>query len=309
MLIVPCIQTVAFYLILRRPRNQPFSSSESPYVDETTSLLSHQRATPHIAAPTFHEKLNYLPKLLIYILPLFAVYFCEYFINQGLVSNCLNRSTYSNVREIKKKNLWYFPVWIDLFPGYLARPWRPISMATSWLPNWRVRVPIHGEFNHNKKYLADVNAANGERICIQLRSHLYGRAKHLADVFGCLLGRIAGWQLLCQHILSHCTGGARTFSHICHGSGGHWRIVWYCWSRFAGNSGTQCHLQITCEHVNMIFKCNQMENPIVESVDNNDYGNIYSLSPINCKFIKTITVRKERSEAITVTKIAKTGVN
>lgn len=86
MLIVPCIQTVAFFIILRRPRDR-IASNTSDSVNETTSLLSSQRATQNISAPTFREKIEYLPMLLIYILPLFAVYFCEYFINQGLVSH------------------------------------------------------------------------------------------------------------------------------------------------------------------------------------------------------------------------------
>lgn len=90
MLVVPCIQALAFYTLLRPPRNQVESHLAESSVSETTSLLSQQRRNQNIADPTFQEKIKYLPKLLVYILPLFAVYFSEYFINQGLVSNCSN---------------------------------------------------------------------------------------------------------------------------------------------------------------------------------------------------------------------------
>lgn len=89
MLIIPCLEAVAFFIILRRPRNRTTTNSPQPTsqsVDETASLLSPQRGSADISAPTFREKIEYFPKLFMYILPLFAVYFCEYFINQGLVS-------------------------------------------------------------------------------------------------------------------------------------------------------------------------------------------------------------------------------
>lgn len=87
MLIVPFIQAVAFFIILRRPRHRVTESSEptAESANETTSLLSAQRGTQTVLAPTFGEKVKYIPNLFMYILPLFAVYFCEYFINQGLV--------------------------------------------------------------------------------------------------------------------------------------------------------------------------------------------------------------------------------
>lgn len=87
MLIVPVVQLFTFCFILREPsRFEPSLSTAT----STTSLIDHstvERDTSLVQSSlTFSQKVQYLPKMLKYVLPLFAVYLSEYFINQGLVS-------------------------------------------------------------------------------------------------------------------------------------------------------------------------------------------------------------------------------
>lgn len=86
MLVVPALEAIAFWIILRRPdevihkdssdidgENQGNNSDQTRDVDDNTPF-------------TFKQKMQYLPSLLIFIIPLITVYLFEYFINQGLVS-------------------------------------------------------------------------------------------------------------------------------------------------------------------------------------------------------------------------------
>lgn len=86
MLIVPTIQLVTFLFILKEPntRSEVLSAASS-----TTSLLDHTIDEDiSIIQPSlsFSQRIKFFPKILKYVLPLFTVYVCEYFINQGLVS-------------------------------------------------------------------------------------------------------------------------------------------------------------------------------------------------------------------------------
>lgn len=82
MLIVPFIQFLTFCIMLEEP-NEIWATLPNP----ATSLIDHDIIQPDSVAPlNLTQKLDYFPKMLRYVLPLFAVYFCEYFINQGLVS-------------------------------------------------------------------------------------------------------------------------------------------------------------------------------------------------------------------------------
>lgn len=91
MLLVPVIQGITFFIILKEPDNvSPTASSAS----STTSLIDHTILDEEISFPQapldLSQKIQYSPKMLKYVLPLFTVYISEYFINQGLVS--LNRN-------------------------------------------------------------------------------------------------------------------------------------------------------------------------------------------------------------------------
>lgn len=87
MLLVPTIQLITFLFILKEPSTRlPSLSSAS----STTSLIDHTIDEDISIAQqplSFAQKIQYFPNILKYVLPLFAVYLCEYFINQGLVSD------------------------------------------------------------------------------------------------------------------------------------------------------------------------------------------------------------------------------
>lgn len=87
MLFVPLIQFLTFFIMLHEP-NGLWATLTSP--SSSTSLIDHNIIQPDAVgghAPlTFSQKIDYLPNMLKYVLPLFSVYLSEYFINQGLVS-------------------------------------------------------------------------------------------------------------------------------------------------------------------------------------------------------------------------------
>lgn len=86
MLIVPLMQLISFAIILKEPCGIGIISSNT---SSTTSLINHTSiddiTTISLPPLTLKQKIKYSPKVLKYVLPLFAVYISEYFINQGLV--------------------------------------------------------------------------------------------------------------------------------------------------------------------------------------------------------------------------------
>lgn len=87
MLLVPLIQAFAFFVLLEE---QNGGGSNTSAASSTTSLIDHTNIDEEIGFNQppldLNQKLQYAPKLMKYVLPLFTVYICEYFINQGLVS-------------------------------------------------------------------------------------------------------------------------------------------------------------------------------------------------------------------------------
>lgn len=115
MLFVPLIQFLTFFIILREPHDL-WATLPSP--SSTTSLIDHNTVVqPEIqpvgghAPLTFAQKIDYLPNLLKYVLPLFSVYLCEYFINQGLVSEILKKTLFFSCHSKRMPDLW--PIFID----------------------------------------------------------------------------------------------------------------------------------------------------------------------------------------------------
>lgn len=90
MLIVPMIQLITFCVMLEEPNglwmNFTYASSTTSLIDQNI-VQSDSNAQQSL---TFAEKVDYFPKMLKYVLPLFTVYLSEYLINQGLVSIGLN---------------------------------------------------------------------------------------------------------------------------------------------------------------------------------------------------------------------------
>lgn len=91
MLVIPLLQFVAF-LMIKEPNNLDLLSSFS---ESTASLINdhieQSDATGEISEPLLNisQKLQYSPKLLKYFICLLINFFCEYLINQGLVSGIL----------------------------------------------------------------------------------------------------------------------------------------------------------------------------------------------------------------------------
>lgn len=100
MLFVPLIQFLTFFIVLREPHGL-WTTLPSP--SSSTSLIGHNAVDSEAigahAPLTFAQKIDYLPNLLKYVLPLFSVYLCEYFINQGLVSEILSLKIISSFRS------------------------------------------------------------------------------------------------------------------------------------------------------------------------------------------------------------------
>lgn len=83
MLIVPLVEGMAFWLLLRNPSEIP--QNESKLESQQASDVQKSVVTKEEEF-SFSDKIRYMPSLLKYMVPIFLVYFAEYFINQGLVS-------------------------------------------------------------------------------------------------------------------------------------------------------------------------------------------------------------------------------
>ncbi|XP_055385595.1 battenin-like [Condylostylus longicornis] len=89
MLIVPGLECVAFWIILRKPSKivLPTSNLENSYdIDKIKMQEKTENEINNDEKPlvTLKEKIYYIVYLLRYMIPLTVVYLAEYFINQGL---------------------------------------------------------------------------------------------------------------------------------------------------------------------------------------------------------------------------------
>jgi len=78
MLAVPLLQAITFWCILKHP-----AYTKIPI---TKNGIDSQEEIIKIPKKTFKDKINLVPGLLKYMIPLGLVYLFEYFINQGLVT-------------------------------------------------------------------------------------------------------------------------------------------------------------------------------------------------------------------------------
>lgn len=91
MLVVPFIEGLTFWLLLRSPCAIPKNDSEISF---TTSFVRSFTRSDDIECAddnsetkfSFGDKIRYMPSLLKYMVPFLMVFLFEYFINQGLVS-------------------------------------------------------------------------------------------------------------------------------------------------------------------------------------------------------------------------------
>lgn len=92
MLIIPLLEGVTFWILLRNPCAIPKNDSEISFT--LASMMSSddiECASENCGSKfTFGDKIRYMPSLLKYMVPFLLIFLFEYFINQGLVSMQLN---------------------------------------------------------------------------------------------------------------------------------------------------------------------------------------------------------------------------
>lgn len=99
MISVPALEALAFYLLLQHPGDEEVQriverkESQEDSAEKTEQILSPEEQ-PLVG---FKEKLQYIPSLFKYIVPLLLVYVFEYFINQGLVSGDLQMISFQSI--------------------------------------------------------------------------------------------------------------------------------------------------------------------------------------------------------------------
>ncbi|XP_055586727.1 battenin-like [Uranotaenia lowii] len=101
MLVVPAAEAASFWLLLRHKDTSGAPSVESG--DESSKTTVDYSTLPANERPleSWKQKINYIPSLFIYMIPLILVYLFEYFINQGMFE------------------LVYFPgIWLDQSEQY-----------------------------------------------------------------------------------------------------------------------------------------------------------------------------------------------
>lgn len=97
MIVVPVVEAIAFWLVLRRPTTVSFDPMDAAAASSTDAIVSggtkeedventHELSEEERPLVGLKNKLKYVPKLFKYMIPLTLVYFLEYLINQGLVS-------------------------------------------------------------------------------------------------------------------------------------------------------------------------------------------------------------------------------
>lgn len=87
MLVVPTIEAASFWLLLRHKDTrqgpvEPNPEAEKPQQANGNALPENERPLEN-----WKQKINFIPSLFIYMIPLILVYLFEYFINQGLVGS------------------------------------------------------------------------------------------------------------------------------------------------------------------------------------------------------------------------------
>lgn len=99
MIMVPMIEIFTFIFILTTPRVTETEQEENG--DERSALIESLEFTPP-PTMTLSEKLRYIPRLMIFVIPLCLVYFFEYFVNQGLVSAIMMSEVSESSNEVPR---------------------------------------------------------------------------------------------------------------------------------------------------------------------------------------------------------------
>lgn len=144
MILVPFLELYTFFLVLSKPN----TSNQAGRVPENRRLIADATVETTADPPlvTLKQQFGYIPKLMIYFLPLSLVYFFEYFINQGLVRN-FNFSF--KQFQIDKK----IAVRADNFHQYVAHRCRTIPLVSSYLSDRRLRFKIFRKYRTNQTHI------------------------------------------------------------------------------------------------------------------------------------------------------------
>ena len=246
MIIVPAIEAVAFYGLLRTPQTIPRNDSTVSTITTGTTDTAVEVGYKDDEKPLtgLGSKLRYVPSLLKYIIPLSLVYLFEYFINQGLVS--------WSAAHLNRKSILTSPlclsVWAYLLPEHLAGSSIPIPLAASGLSNRCLHLTFICEFGENQQNLVDGCAAIHQRDILHVWSDLLFHAKHLDYLRFGAVGRLAWRRSVCQHILSNVERDSKRSQEFRFGHRPSRWYDWHCFGRFPGHSHTQRPLQATTIH-------------------------------------------------------------
>lgn len=93
MILVPTLELLTYNFLLTKPTVPHHETADQEHRRLFAEIEDHGVIHENPPLRTMAQKLEYVPELMIYFIPLMAVYFFEYFINQGLVS--LNLSSLS----------------------------------------------------------------------------------------------------------------------------------------------------------------------------------------------------------------------
>lgn len=119
MLIIPLLQLIAFLLIKEPNTVDLFIENSESTASLIDDCIDQRDATTDTTLLNMSEKLRYAPKLLKYFVPLLINFFCEYLINQGLVSRTQSQKL-SGAKFANTINKWllFFPVRFIIYTRY-----------------------------------------------------------------------------------------------------------------------------------------------------------------------------------------------
>lgn len=85
MISVPIFEAIIFWGLLKHKKIVTYmTDSKEAIVENETKDFEAQKND--LSSPSIIDRIKHVPKLFKYMVPLFVIYFSQYFINQGLVS-------------------------------------------------------------------------------------------------------------------------------------------------------------------------------------------------------------------------------
>lgn len=151
-------------------------------------------------------------------------------------------------------SFFHFLVWINLLPRNLAGQRISIPLASSRLSNWCIHLPFFCQPVCHTQHLDDVNFPIFQHFLLHLWIDIYVYTVGLDHVRHCVLGRIAGWRVLRQHILPNVTRSTGVSPNICIGHCANWRFPWNHFGWPARHSSPQYTLHASTTKMKLFRK-------------------------------------------------------